>query len=628
MAIKSKEVLDEQTVISTLQNYRQEAETAKRSRMQKNKQNFDTFHLKQDWSHKNKGQSKEFLPKQSMAVEQAANFIQQGLVDLGEWFKVEEEEGVDKNTLKIKPEEIQILLRHQLDKMNFVNKVGDATKLGLLGSLMIAKVTGKIVTKPTFRIEEELKATSFVRKLIKRDDKIWQLQIDLVRQEDYFPDPTGRGLYEFQDIETDFFEIERLSKGPNAIYDKAAVDKLRGSFTQNHDQRHNKSRETGQNTTFSTFRRPVKLTELWGNILDSRGNLIYENIVTTIANDQFVLRKPTPNPLWHGESPFVVAPIISVPHSVWHRALMDAPTMLNKAINEIFNLTLDGGLMAVHGIKQIREHWLEDPSQIEEGVAPAETLRANTSCPPGQKVLERIDTASVPPEVLSVLNIINQEFNTSALTNDLRQGVQSFRAVKATEVVEASQSITSMFTGMAKSIEEKFISKILAKSWKTMAQHMTELNPAVTKSLLGTERGRAVIELSNEEIFSETVNATVFRVFGISLTLNRQRDFTKLQGLLQTIGGSETLTEAFVQKFSFPKLLEEIMKSLDINIHKLEEEVPEGSAQPQEPAPQGAPDQQSQIPQAGAPTQQGDLTPEGAIPQTEFPPSRATGALS
>lgn len=625
----AKDVKDS-TIISCLTNFRKESSEARLDRMERNKINYESYHLRQDWSYKIKGQSREFLPKMSMAVEQAANFLQQGLTDVGEWYRVEPMPGLPEDLMNVKPKVIYNLLSNQLVKTGFMNKVGDAAKLGLLGSLMIAKVGGKYVSKPKYVAKNEIKGGKYKKILERLEDKAWQLDISLVRQEDYYPDPTGRGLYEMQDIYMDYHEVEKLAK--DGMYDLDEVKKLQGQLASaGADKELDKSRETGLNTTYHGYRKQIKVTEIWGTILDEQGNIVCENVVTTVANDQFVIQKPTPNPNWHQESPYVVCPIVSVPHSVWGRALMDAPAMLNRAINELFNLSLDGGMMSVHGIKQIRKHWLDDESQVTDGIPAGTTLAVNSSCPPGAKVLEDVSTATVPPDGLNVLNILNQEFNVSALTNDLRMGVASFRAVKATEVVEASQTITSMFSGMAKNIEGEdnsgFITPILQKAWKVIAQNIDDLDSNEVKALIGEKEAAKLLAMGNEELFASTVQGCKFRTFGISATLNKQKDFTKLTALLQTVGSSEVLTEAFLQKYDFTKFLNEIMKSLDINPYKIEADKADGGdLNPAQPANQGIPDLQSQIPQAGAANNQGDLAAESSIPTTNFPSSRATPA--
>lgn len=620
-----------QELIQMACNYEKEADTAKLNRMQQNKINFDSYHLRRSSKEKQAGQSDEFLPKMSMAVEQGANFIQQGLTDLGEWFRVEEEEGLNSDLLQVKPDEVRKLLQRQLEQMKFYNLIGDAAKLGFLGSLIIFKVTGKLVPKAEYVARDVLKGGKKKRQLIKREDKVWQLDIQLVRQEDYYPDPTGRKMYELQTSYIDGYDLLKLSEGKNSPYDSSVVAKvLASNSAADSADSHERSRESGQNISQSGYRNVVKLTEVWGNFVNAKGELTHENCVMTIANDQFVIREPEENPFWHKKSPYVAIPLLSVPHSVWHKALMDAPALLNNATNEMFNLMLDGGMMAVHGIKQIREDYLDDPGQVTDGISPGTTLRANSSTPPGQKVLERIDTATVPQDGFNMLNILNQEFNSSALTSDLRAGAQSFRAVKATEVVEQSQALTSMFTGMVKNLETG-LNEVLSKSWMTQAQHMNDISKPALRALLGSKRQAVLEAIPREDFFAETVNGMRFKTFGISATLNKQKDFTKLQALLQTVAGSEVLMESFIRGGNdFGKLLDEIMRSLDINTDRLKsddgKDAGKEAKEPAEPlaAVQGEADLQSQIPQAGAAVNQGDLTPEGAIPETSFPGSPAT----
>lgn len=92
--------------------------------------------------------------------------------------------------------------------------------------------------------------------------------------------------------------------------------------------------------------------------------------------------------------------------------------------------------------------------------------------------------------------------------------------------------------------------------------------------------------------------------------------------MLQTVASSPVLMEEFVKKYDFGKLLQEIMEALDINTAKLEHEMQPMQPPGQSPmnTVQGMPDSQSQIPQAGAEANQGDLS---AIPQHEFPGSKA-----
>lgn len=619
--------MEDEKVVRTTQQYISEAKEARRDRMYQNKQNYEAYHLVQDYSHKREGQSKEFLPKQAMAVEQISSFFQQGLIDTGEWFKVDPEPGVDDPILS--DNETVLLLSRQLDKNNFYTFVGDAMKLGLLGSLMIAKVGGQYKSKPIYHAKHDENGK---RRLYKHTKDFWELNLSLLRQEDYYPDPNSgfrsKPLYECQNMWMDLHEVLAMSEGKNKIYDKTIAEQLSSYLASEEEQRLKKARETGQNISFSDYRHRVKLTECWGTLIDpDTGKVEMENCVWTIANDMFLLQAPTENPFWHGESPFVTAPIIRVPHSTWHKALMDAPTKLNIAQNEMFNLILDGGLMATHGIKQVRVDWLEDTAEIENGIYPGQTLKVSTNCPVGAKVLERVDTASISSESLQVYNMNNAELMQAALTNDLRMGTMPTRAVKATEVVEASQTITSIFNGVVKIIEESWISPVLRKSFLNTLQNMDDMDSAEVQDLIGKDRAMQLAAIPSEDRFARGATGHKFKVFGVSSILNRMQDFRKLTSLLQTVGASELLMEEFLKKYSIGKFLGEVMRSLNINTSKIEiGEEEKAAILAQNPAPMGGPNvgpnMQSNIPQAST----GPLNPNPTqVPQTSFP--RTSGGV-
>lgn len=613
MEPNSEQSLD--PIVQIVNDYFQESYHAKRYRMFANADNFNCYHLKQDFSHKKAGQSKEFLPKVYMAVEQITSFMQQGLSDEKNWFEIDPEDGIKPEEMKIKPEEMQRLLEREFKNNNINALIPDAIKLGLLGSLMIVKVHGSHQRKDKF-FSKSLSSSAEGGgdpKLFKSSKDKWQLKLDLVRQEDWYPDPTGEGLYELEVIEMDWYKLYDIAVANPDVYDMEAVMGC-GTMVQQ-DQKIKKSRETDQNTTFSAYRRRIKIKELWGDLVErGTGKVLYKNVVCAIANDHFLIRPPKPNPLWHGKSPYIACPIIRVPHSVWHKALMDAPTRFNRALNEMFNLMFDSGMMDTYGIKQVREGWLDDPAEIDDGVFPGQTLKVNTSCPPGQKVLEQVATGGTPSEAIAMFNLTDKEDQACSMTNDIRMGVLPDRQVKATEIVASNQTITGMFNGLVKTVETEFIEKLVEKSWLTCAQYLNDLDIDELSALFGTQRAVALSALKPAERFADTVNGRRYKVFGMSTVLNKINDFRKVTTLLQTIGGNAPLAQEFSKKYSFSKLLGVIMKSLDIDTEKIENDTPQQDAANNQGAPQnmqaspqelgalaaGGGNQMSQIPSMGA----------------------------
>lgn len=583
--------------VQIITTFRDIAKNAKQNRMDLNAENFNVYHLKQDYTDKIKGQSREFLAKQATITEEFTTFIQQGLVDQRKWFSIEKLPGAPQSV--ITPEIAEKILQYQLEKNGIYNYIGDMIKLGALGSLMISKVGGKYVPVPTYKaesiVDEQGKRKFSLKKKIK---KKWQLSLGLTRQEDFYPDPTGDGLYIIEEMEMDYHTLLQIAEKNPDSYDVSAVKELQASPML--DQRAKKSRETNQNDNLSTNRKRIKVTEFWGTLVDEEGNVKFENCVCTIANDHIVIRKPEDNPLWHGDHPYVHNPIIRVPKSVWHKALADAPTMHNKALNDLYNLMLDGGMMEAHGIKQIHENWLEDPDQISDGIPAGTTLRLNTTAPPQGKVVEQVATGTVGDNALEMFNITYTELASAYMSNQFRQGVLPDRSVKATEIVASNNALTGVFSGIVKVIETGQMTDLLRKSWLTTIQNLEDFDDPELVDLIGEQAAMQLRSMSPEERFAETATGFKFKVYGLSVVMNKMNDFRKIVTLLQTIGSDPNLMQAFAAKYSMGKLLGEIVKSLDIDVDKIkaDEEDPQ-VVNPQDKGG-GSQGDMSQIPQAQA----------------------------
>ncbi|MEB5364251.1 hypothetical protein RXS21_29755, partial [Pseudomonas aeruginosa] len=138
-----------------------ESSQAKKNRMDLNRDNYAMYQLEHDFSHKNKGQSREVLSKTRNATEQSKAFFQQALADLDDWYRITARDGSDGTGMPIKPEEMQKLLNYMLGQADYFSHVGASTQSGLLGSLAISKVHGVMLPKPKFKTKAEGKGRSY-----------------------------------------------------------------------------------------------------------------------------------------------------------------------------------------------------------------------------------------------------------------------------------------------------------------------------------------------------------------------------------------------------------------------------------------------------------------------------------
>lgn len=558
-------------VISAIQRLRQESEDARRQRVTQGDRNWDTYLGRQDFSHKQDGQSREFLPKVPVSVEQLSALIKRGMIQFGDYFSIE----IDPELGEIiDGAQIRAMFKPFLNDLwgpnnttnQFPTVVSDSVKQALLKALLIFKVHGGYVTKRKFKFKPAKKGQA--PDLEREEIDEWKLRIDLVRFEDYYPDPSGNGLYEIHRVERDLHEV--ISMVDEGIYNKEAVDQLIGTdFARPEDEKlSERDRNQGISVTPS-FRKRVVLDEFWGTLLHDDGTVAHRNIVACVANERYLIRPPEPNPFWHQESPFVVAPLIRVPHSVFHKAIYDHASDLNLAINEMFNLMLDGGMSAVWGIKQVRIEDLDDPSQIEGGIRQGQTLAVKQTLPHNAKVLETVSEGDVPRDAMAVFEFLNREFTNAAMTNELKQGALPPKQVLATEVIEASQSQNLMLDGMIFDIENVAMAPLLRKAFMNVLQNADQIPETSFTSTVERKIALMIMRASPEERFALFGGKCQFRVSGLSATMTRALDFQKIMAFLQAVGVNPLLLQAFMEEFSPKKTLKHMMHTLNINPENL-----------------------------------------------------------
>jgi hypothetical protein len=250
---------------------------------------------------------------------------------------------------------------------------------------------------------------------------------------------------------------------------------------------------------------------------------------------------------------------------VWHKAIYDHGAPLNFALNELFNLMLDGGISSVWGMKQLRTDWLEDPRQVASGIPQGITLAVKAEMPPDVKVIEQVVTGVVPPDAMAMYQTVNREFDGSVYTNDLKLGLYPTKQVKATEVIEASQSQAVTLDGITSDMEHGLIAPTLRKAYLTILQNADDLATREVVNAIGTRAALLLSRMSPAERFASLANGTSFKVHGLSATLARVRDFQKLMAMMQAVMQNPLLLQAFAKKFSPDKILTHMMKTLNIN---------------------------------------------------------------
>jgi hypothetical protein len=257
------------------------------------------------------------------------------------------------------------------------------------------------------------------------------------------------------------------------------------------------------------------------------------------------------------------------PFTVFHQALYDQVVPLNFAINELFNLMLDGGLASVWGVRQLRADFLEDPGDVSEGIPQGKTLMVREDMPEGMKVLEQVTEGQVPPDALAIFNTLDRELNSSALSNEIRQGLLPAKQVRATEVAEASQSAAVVLDDLVSDMEYG-LNKVLRKAWLAILQNMGELSSADVGNALSVEEMLTVGRMTPQERFLTMGHGCSMKVNGLSATLAKARDFMRIMSILTAAAQNPLLQAVAMQKVDPEKLWNELLKMSNINPERLE----------------------------------------------------------
>ena len=606
---------DDITLLTALREYRTEAFDARRTRMMRNRENRRAYLGLQDWSHKKEGQSKEFLPKTPVAVEQFVSFVKKALTQFGPYFDV----GLNLGSQSpLSGRSIRKLIEcHLADCLISDNKTGkfevqlsEGIKVAALESLLILKVHGNMIKQRRYSPSEDGQTA-------KRDDlEHWKLRVDLVRPEDYLPDPSGDDLYEIHSTEKDFSYLKKRAK--EGIYDIDVVNRIQEDFTKSEEE-DEKRREIDKAQDESHkpgFRRKVVIDEFWGTILDKNGDIVHENCFMAVANDKYIIRRPEPNPFWHGKSPFVVIPIIKVPFSKWHKALFDHAAQINFALNEMYNLIIDGAISAVWGIKQIRVDDLEDPRQVANGVAQGDTLAVKNTLPHNAKVLETVSEGQVPPDSMAVFEMLSREFASASLTSELKLGSLPSKDVKATEVVELSQSQATTMDGIIADIEME-LTGALDKIWLTILQNMDQIPTQKIIEVLGYRAAYTLARMTPAQRYATMGSMYSVQVSGLSEVMSKARDFQKLMALLQAVAALPMLAQSFFKKYSPDKIVTNLIKFLGVNPETLARNEREDQLSMEEI--QGALQFAQLGPQTGGTTQRGSNVSSETTGESQLP---------
>ena len=281
------------------------------------------------------------------------------------------------------------------------------------------------------------------------------------------PDAAARdpqsGMYWIHDEWIDWYVLQNLAaKGK---YDKEAVAGLKDLADQSRysedagitKDEMDKMRNMVWNR--GAFRNLIKVSEYWGTILDTDGEILIENGTFTVAGNR-IISKPKPSYYktlrWPGMS------FSPMPHYLRFdgRSILQSVKSMWYFLCNLMSLHADNLNWIVNPMREVNIEALIDPADNKYYPGKYVYTRETTS---GQQVVREVGQRSISNEVIANANFAKQAIDDGTFTTAPVTGGPGYRAeVTAREYMGAREQSLTVFAPVGKNIEGGAVSAIHA----------------------------------------------------------------------------------------------------------------------------------------------------------------------
>lgn len=522
---------------------------------------------KEDW------QSRVRVPKWAMAVDQATSLFKTSLRTASRMFGIEvpNDDPVDKALAAFFSTVMHELMRRR--EVGFIPAKADALKVGLITNSAIEKYGWSSYDNVEY-------APSFTASSIEIKDELGNVigskdtseftteevnvhyshpKITVVDPLRFFPDPTGRNLYNIHEAKKDLWEV--LENGKGGVFGRKALADLEsedwgdGPDSEDADE----DARAQMIATHNAWRKKVKITEYWGPIFDkSTGKLVKKNQIVTLANEKHVLRIDT-FPFWDGQDPFVQYSMIRVPFNKWGKLLFQHTDSLQLYVNEMLNLILDSLKMTVLKPFAIDVSLLDDVEDILTGLFPGKAFKMR-----GPNGVQELDMKGPGADAFQGYGLLASETQNSHGVTEFLAGLptSSGRAT-AHEIQSKTQQSAGFFDGIMADVEESGVEPSIQKFYNRMMQFMDDWSdPAVVQIAKRYGMEQIIPALAADPVvrYKLMKRPFKFRAAGLNAAMKRAEIMDRVARLMEFMGQ----VPEFMARIKGDKLFEKIVEALEM----------------------------------------------------------------
>lgn len=475
-----------------------------------------------DFSQKAPWQSKMFTTKFNASIKTFLTIIKRAVLGTKKFFSVQ---GIGAES-KQKQLNVERLLEYWITKTNFRHEFTKSIIAGILSNLCILKC-------------------------------YWNDGVQIECCDPYYVtlDPTGRNKFIIHQIKLDYYDVKKLAE--KGVYDINEVNKIQEDYVRQELEYKDRLRRKEVEVSRPSFRKEVEIMEYYGDVFDEYGNVILENVIVTIANEDYILRVvPNPYPI----RPFFIAPLVYKPFSVYHKNFYEdvVNSGLVEEMSRVLNGIIDGHLFSIAKAFEINIDVVYDPEELKSGIAPGKVFKRIGGMP--EQMIKEINIGNISQQNLAVYEILSREFQNATAITEFIMGLPTSRGrPTATEVMYKSQQSINTIQDIASDLENYLIEPLFEFIFDLVMKYQTDFSDAELQEFLGDH-----IDYNTDyEVFKNKYlrGYYKFKVNGLSSTLLRSQIVEKISLLLQIL----QVNPNWLQRINFEQLLYKVMEGLDLD---------------------------------------------------------------
>lgn len=545
--------LSDEEIVAILEGYRMEATYARiagpSSRDLTWLQHLDLYWNRWDFSKKAPWQAREVMPEFPQYVDRFAASMRMALVAQPEFYTVSADNDQEGALAYVIRQFMNVQLRrigrnptgHRVD---FSAIFEEAMKMGALSI-------------PIFKVG------------YKDDGEEGYTSLEIVDPYNFWFDPTGRNLYRIHREELDLHELRALAElrdGDAELFNRDALNSalVEGAGYQA-QFRAEREKRTGTGQWAQSNRKPIIIDEYLCDIIDYEGRIRARNVLCVVANNKWLIRGPEKNPFEHGKDWMVASPIITVPSAPYGRSYAENFAQLTRTFNEMTNLILDGILATTMKVFAVVPGYLEDPSQIDDGIAPNAMLRLIEGIE-NEQALKSVDMGSLDPQAFQVWQMLKKELQEGAAFNDMTLGNSAPKGrTSATEIDTVSDNSSQYMRAIANNIETLLLEPTLDIIWKTSLQFLSKRDKEVELAV-GPQWFQTLLRMK-KDFLSYRVT---FVCRGITSLLARKQKLQEFLQFLQICTQNPEMAQVLTSTWPAEKLFAYLAMLMDVDVNQLQ----------------------------------------------------------